>query len=149
MMLGSESKAAADERAKLLVRMITLIVRGLQTKSYEQFIASFSNPGAEPDAFDRLSREHGFQMRISPTCWYDAMTSFRLGKTPSVYIQGGGDDFGVFITAGAQSACMVDLHLAEGQRAGREAEEMVRRLQAMPGYTSYAAIKRSLGITER
>ena len=147
-MFGGERKAAVDERAKLLARMVGLIVRGLQTKSYEQFIASFSNPGAEPDAFDRLSRDHSFQMRISLTCWYGASASFLVGEPPSVFIQGGGDDFGVFITAGAQSTIMVDLHLASGQRAGRDADAMVRRLQAMPGFTSFAAVERSLRISE-
>ena len=148
-MVGWGRKAAVDERAKLIARMVALIVRGLQTKSYEQFIASFSNPGTEPDAFDRLSRDHFFIMRISPTCWYNAIASYPLGESPSVCIQGSGDDFGVFITAGAQSASMVDLHPTSGQSAGRDAEAMVRSLRVMPGYTSFAEIKRPLGITER
>jgi hypothetical protein len=148
-MFGGGQKAAVDKRAKLLARMIGLIVRGLQTESYEQFIASFSNPGAEPHAFERLSRDHRFQMRISPTCWYDAFASYPLGEMPSVLIQGGGDDFGVFITADTQSAATVDLTLASGQRAGRDAEAMVESLRAMPGYTSYAEIERAPGIGER
>src|SRR5580698_7691660 len=97
-MFGSGRKAVVEERAKLLARMIALIIRGLQTKSYEQFIAGFSNPGAEPDAFEQSSRELCFQMRISPTCWYDAMASYPLGERPHVVLQGGGDDFGVFLT---------------------------------------------------
>ena len=42
-MLGWGRKAAIEKRAKLLARMTALILQGLQTKSYEQFIASFSN----------------------------------------------------------------------------------------------------------
>jgi hypothetical protein len=145
-MFGGGRKAAVDKRAKLLPRMIGLIVHGLQTKSYEQFIASFSNPGSEPNAFDRLSRDHHFKMRILPTCWYDAFASCPLGESPSVLLQGGGDDFGVFIAADTQSAITVDLHLAKGQKAGRDAEATVRSLRAMPGYTSYDEIERSLGI---
>jgi hypothetical protein len=37
---------AVEERAKLMARMVSLIVRGLQTKSYEEFVESFSNPGS-------------------------------------------------------------------------------------------------------
>ena len=61
--------AEVEERAKLLDRMVVLIVHGLRTKTYEQFVAAFSNPGHEPDALQRLSHKASFQMRISPTCW--------------------------------------------------------------------------------
>jgi len=141
-MFGGGQIAAVDRRAKRLARIVAVIVRGLQTKSYEQFIASFSNPGSEPDAPDRLSRDHRFQMRISPTCWYDAFASYPLGESPSILIQGGGDDFGVFIAADTQSTATVDLNLARGQRAGRDAEAMVRSLRAMHGFTSYAETER-------
>ena len=145
-MFGGGQKATVDRRAKRLARIVAFIVRGLQTKSYEQFIASFSNPGSEPDTSDRSSRDHRFQMRMSPTCWYDAFASFPTGESPSVLIQGGGDDFGVFIAADTQSAAMADLHLALGQRAGRDAGAMVQSLRVMHGFTSFAEIERSLGI---
>ncbi len=83
-MFGGGQKATVDRRAKRLARIVAFIVHGLQTKSYEQFIASFSNPGSEPNAFDRSSRDHRFQMRISPTCWYDAFASYPLGESPSI-----------------------------------------------------------------
>ena len=41
-MFGWGRKGAVEKRAKLLARMVTLIVHGLRTKTYEQFIASFS-----------------------------------------------------------------------------------------------------------
>jgi len=148
-MFGGGQIAAVDRRAKRLARIVAVIVRGLQTKSYEQFIASFSNPESEPDAFDRLSRDHRFQMRISPACWYDAFASFPPGESPSILIQGCGDDFGVFIAADTQSAATADLHLARGQRAGRDAEAMVQSLRAMHGFTSFAETERSLGIRKR
>jgi hypothetical protein len=52
-MFGWGRKGAVEKRAKLLARMVTLIVHGLQTQTYEQFVASFSNPGEEPDAVKR------------------------------------------------------------------------------------------------
>jgi hypothetical protein len=67
-MLGWGRQAAVEKRAKLLGRMTDLIMHGLQTKTYEQFIASFSNPGWEPDTFERQRQELRFLMRISPTC---------------------------------------------------------------------------------
>ena len=141
-MLGDgEQKTAVDRRAKRLTRMVAVIVRGLETKSYEQFIASFSDPGSEPNTSDRSSRDHRFQIRISPTCWYDAFASFPTGKSPSVLIQGGGYDFGVFIAADTQSPATADLHVALGQRAGRDAEAMVRSLRATHGFTSYVENK--------
>jgi hypothetical protein len=145
-MLGWGRKAAVEERAKLLVRMIALIMRGLQTKSYEEFIQAFANPDAVPDAFERLSRKLDFQMRISPTCWYDATASYSSDEPPSVILQGGGDDFGVFITASLSAGITVDPHLAPGQKAGRDALAVVRCLHAVPGFKSFAAIERSLGI---
>jgi hypothetical protein len=103
-------------------RMVTLIVHGLQTKNYEQFIASFSNPSAEPNVLERSSGKLHFQMRISPTCWYDAAASYPLfDETPRVVLQGGGDDFGVFITGSPHAGITADLHLASGQKAGRDA----------------------------
>lgn len=47
-MFGWGRKASVDERAKQIARMLGFIQHGLRTKSYEQFAASFSNPGADP-----------------------------------------------------------------------------------------------------
>jgi hypothetical protein len=143
-MFGSGRKAVVEERAKLLARMIALIIRGLQTKSYEQFVASFSNPGEEPDAFEQVNRELHFQMRISPTCWYDASASY--DGSPWVSLQGGGDDFGVLITVSPSAGITVGTNLSSGHRAGRDAQAIVRTLSAMPGFSNSAAIERSLGI---
>jgi hypothetical protein len=42
-----------DERAKKVARMVEFICYELQTKTYDQFVSSFSNPGNEPDASER------------------------------------------------------------------------------------------------
>jgi len=145
-MLGWGRKAAVKRRAKLLARMIGLIMHGLKTKSYEQFVASFSNPGGEPDAFDRSNRKVHFQMRISPTCWYDVTASYSRsysrGESPWVSLRGGGDDFGVFITASPSSGITVGPQLAPGQKAGPDARAIMRSLYAMPGFRNFAAIER-------
>src|SRR5262252_2388727 len=48
---------------------------GLCTKSYDQFVESYSNPGNEPDTTERNARISRFAMRFSSTCWYDATAS--------------------------------------------------------------------------
>src|SRR5260370_32103057 len=116
-MFGWGRKGAVEKRAKLLSRMIALITHGLKSKPYEQFVASFSNPGKEPDAFDRSNRELHFQMRISPTCWYDATATYPLRESSWVSLHGGGDDFGVLITVSPNAGITVGLHLASGQIA--------------------------------
>jgi hypothetical protein len=145
-MFGWGRKRAVEKRAKLLARMVTLITHGLKSKTYEQFVASFSNPGKEPDAFDRSNHELRFQMRISPTCWYDATASYPLRESPWVSLHGGGDDFGVLITVSPSAGITVGLHLASGQRAGRDARALIHSLHAIPGFRSFAAIERELGI---
>jgi hypothetical protein len=145
-MFGWGRRGAIEKRAKLLSRMIALITHGLKSKSYEQFVASFSNPGEEPDAFGRSNRELHFQMRISPTCWYDATATYPLRESSWVSVHGGGDDFGVLITVSPNAGITVGLHLASGQRAGRDAQAVIDRLHAIPGFRSFAAIERELGI---
>jgi hypothetical protein len=111
-MLGWECKAEVMERAKLLARMVPFIMHGFQTKSYDQFVVGFSNPGAEPDVFARSNRELHFQMQISPTCRYDASVSYSSEESPWVALQGGGDDFCVMIIVSATGAVIVDSYLA-------------------------------------
>ena len=93
-------------------------VHGLQTKTYEQFIASFSNPGGEPDASERQSHKLHFLMRISPTCDYYAAACFPRDEPPWAFLQGDGDDFGVFVTLSQSDEITVGLHLEFG-RDGR------------------------------
>jgi hypothetical protein len=124
-----------DERAKMLGRMVGFVVRGLRTKSYEQFVVAFSNPGREPDALKRLSRKTNFQLRISPTCWYDADVSYGRDGSRSLRILGGGDDFGVRMTAGStDDDVRVELLTDYSDRPGRDARAIVRALARMPGY---------------
>jgi hypothetical protein len=134
-------KAAAEKRAKLLARMTALILHGLQTRTYEQFIASFSNLDGEPNASERQRHELHFQMRISPTCEYYATACYPRDERPWAVLQGDGDDFGVFITLSQSGEITVGLHLESGETAGHEAQAIVRILTAMPGFRSFSALE--------
>ena len=140
-MLGWGRRAAVEERAKLLARMTALIMHGIKTKTYEQFIASFSNPGGEPDALERQSHILHFLMRISPTCEYYATARYPRDDPPWASLQGDGDDFGVFITISQSGEITVGLHLESGEVAGRDAQAVVRSLTAMPGFTSFSGLE--------
>jgi hypothetical protein len=127
--------AAVAERAKLLARMISLIGRGLQTKSYEQFVEAFSNPGRAPDALQRLSHKASFQLRISPTCWYDASVSYADDAGRTLTLIGRGDDFGVSLAvSSADDRIVVDFLTDYGDTPGRDALAMARALSRLPGY---------------
>ena len=143
-MLRWGRSVAVEKRAKLLARMVALIMHGLETKTYEQFIASFSNPGTEPDASERQRYELHFQMRIEPKCGYDGMACYLPSEPPWATLKGHGADFGVFITIFGVGTT-VDLHLNSGEKAGRDASAIVRRLTAMPGFRSFSALEQSLG----
>jgi hypothetical protein len=126
-----------DERAELIARMVMLIVHSLQTKSYEAFVESFSNPGNEPASVDRMNQQIRFQMRISPTCWYEAIAEYRRGDTPFFRIEGGGDDFGVLINGDAigEHRIGVDFWVPTNSRSGRDTRAMVHALRGMPGWS--------------
>jgi hypothetical protein len=143
-MLGWGRSVAVEKRAKLLARMVALIMHGLETKTYEQFFASFSNPGTEPDASERQRYELHFQMRIEPKCGYDGTACYLPSEPPWATLKGHGADFGVFITIFGVGTT-VGLHLNSGERAGRDASAIVRSLTAMPGFKSFSALERSLG----
>jgi hypothetical protein len=149
-LFGWGRKAPIDERAKLIGRMVGLVIDGLRTKSYEQFVLSFSNPGAEPGELERGNGELCFQMRISPTCWYNAIADYSgsMSQQPVVAIQGNGDDFGVFIIGDVEPGSpTVELKLPPGRKAGRDARAMVRALTAtpIPDWSIVAEIERVLG----
>jgi hypothetical protein len=140
-MLGWGRNSAVEKRAKRLARMTPLIMHGLQTKTYEQFIASFSNPGREPDASERQRNELHILMRISPTCEYYATACYPRDEPPWAFLQGDGDDFGVFTTLSQSDEITVGLHLGSGETAGRDAQAIVRILTAMPGFRSFSALE--------
>lgn len=140
-MLGWGRKGGAEDRAKLLARMTALILHGLQTKTYEQFIASFSNPDTEPNTSERQRHELHFVMRISPTCEYCGTTCYPRDEPPWAFLQGDGDDFGVFITLSRSGEITAGLHLESGETAGRDAQAIVRILTAMPGFRSFSALE--------
>ena len=149
-MFGRGRKAPIDEHAKLIARMVGLVIDGLCTKTYEQFVLSFSNPGAEPGEFERGNGELYFQMRISPTCWYNAIADYSgsVSQQPVVAIQGNGDDFGIFIIAGVEPGGLtVELKLPPGRKAGRDARARARALTAMliPDWSIVTEIERVLG----
>ena len=79
-------------------RMVMLLTDGLCTKSYDQFVERYSDPGDEPDETARNARISRFQMRFSASCWYEARASLPENAQPSIFIEGGGDDCGVFIS---------------------------------------------------
>ena len=146
-MLGRKRRTAVEARAKQIARMIMVIVHGLQTKPYDEFVEDFSNPGREPGTLERLNRQVCFELRISAKCWYDAMADFsrRTDAYPFVNLHGGGDDFGVAISAGAGYST-VELYVPAGQKIGRDAEAIVRALAATPGWTNAAEIERDLDL---
>ena len=141
-----------EKRAKQIARMVLLVIDGLQTKTYEQFVVSFSNPGTVPSTRERDNRELSFQMRFSSSCWYEAVAAYPRGPDqpdePHFYMQGGGDDWGVFISGSANrdNRVTVELHVPPGQTAGRDASAMVRALQATPGWSNYTDREGTLGI---
>jgi len=144
-------QAAIDARAKSMTRMVMLICHSLQTKDYDQFVASFSNPAREPDASERQGGQLRFQMRFSPTCWYDVVAQYsRRGGTPHFYMQGGGDDWGVVISGNATAArrVTVDLNVPQGSHAGCDARAMVRALRAIPGWSKFSDLERALGMVD-
>ena len=144
---GRRRKSEVDERAKLLGRMIALLVHSLRTKSYDEFVARFSNPGQQPDALKRLSSKAHFQMRVSPTCWYDATVSYARDDARSLCIAGGGDDFGVVISANAtDDGVVVKLDPADGQKPGRDARAVTRALLAFPGFRGSGTTEDSVGV---
>ena len=144
-------QSAINERAKMLAGMVMLICHGLRTKNYDEFVASFSNPAREPDASERQGGQLRFQMRFSPTCWYDAVAEYpRTGATPHIYMHGGGDDWGVFISgdAKAKHGVTVDLNVPSGSHVGCDARAMVRALQAMRGWSRFSELERALGMVD-
>ena len=151
-MFGLGRKAAIGERAQKVARMLLFIEHSMRTKTYDQFLASFSNPGAKPNVLERYGRKAHFTMQMSATCWYSASISFPHANAADeigfITLQGGGDDFGVFITATPRDddSPSVNLHLAFDQKAGRDAKAMVRTLEAMPKWTRAAEMEHALGV---
>ena len=145
-------RIAIRKRAQQIARMVTFISYNLQTKDYDRFVASFSNPWKKPDASERQARQLCFQMRFSPTCWYDAVTQYPNGpvNTPYFYIRGGGDDWGVVISGSAKAKhrITVDLHVPEPSRPGPDARAIVRTLLAMPGWSKASDLERVLGMVD-
>lgn len=67
-------------------------------------------------------------------------------SAPFLSLQGGGDDYGVFITSGTEpNSTMLDFRVPMGQRAGRDARAMVRSLRVGQGWHSMADIEHELG----
>ena len=145
-MFSHKRRTAIKQRAKMMGRMLMLLTDGLCTKSYDQFVESYSNPGDEPDESARDACISRFEMRFSPTCWYEATAFLAESAQPWIFIEGGGDDCGVCISvrvpadANVPSRPVVDLHVPSGAKKGHDAGAMVRALQDMPGWRRLAAI---------
>jgi len=65
-----------------------------------------------------------------------------VGRGGAAFLQGDGDDFGVFVTISHSAGITVGLHLHSGESAGRDAGAIVRILTAMPGFRSFSALER-------
>jgi hypothetical protein len=145
-MFGSERRTAIKQRARLMGRMVMLLTDSLCTKSYDQFVERYSNPGDAPDENARNARISRFAMRFSPTCWYEATASLAENAQAWIFIEGAGDDCGVVISvrvpddANVASCPEVDLHVPRGARRGHDAGAMVRALRDIPGWREIAAI---------
>jgi hypothetical protein len=145
-MFSDKRRDAIRQRAKLMGRMVMLLTDGLCTKSYDQFVERYSNPGDRPDEISRHARISRFEMRFSPTCWYDATASLAENAQPWILIEGGGDDCGVLISvqvpadANVPSRPVVDLHVSRDAKKGHDASAMVRALQDIPGWRAVTAI---------
>lgn len=145
-MFGRKRRSAIKQRAKLMGRMVMLLTDGLCTKSYDQFVESYSNPGDKPDETARNARISRFEMRISPTCWYEATASLAENAQPRIFIEGGGDDCGVFISvqvpadANVPPCPVIELLVPRGAKRGHDAGAMVRALRDTPGWREVAAI---------
>jgi len=146
-MFGSGRRSRVEARVKQIARMVMVIVHGLQTKSYDVFVDDFSNPGRQPGTLERLNRQVCFELRISPTCWYDATADFsrRTDAYPFVNLHGRGDDFGVSISASVGYST-VELSVPPDQKIGRDAEAIVRALAGTPGWTNASRIERDLDL---
>jgi hypothetical protein len=144
-MFGHRRNTAIKQRARLMGRMVMLLIDSLCTKSYDQFVESYSNPGSEPDETARNARISQFEMRFSSTCWYEATASLYENAQPWILIEGGGDDCGVCISvrvpddANVPSRPVVHLQVRRGARKGADAGAMVRALQDIPGWRRLAA----------
>ena len=78
-MFGWGRKAAVEKRAKQIARMVLLVIDGLQTKTYEQSVEIFSNPGNVPSTRELDNRELSFQIRFSSACWYHTVAVYPRG----------------------------------------------------------------------
>jgi hypothetical protein len=145
-MFGHKRRTAIKQRAKLMGRMVMLLTDGLCTKSYDQFVESYSNPGNEPDETERNARISRFAMRFSTSCWYEATASLYEDAQPWILIEGGGDDCGVCISVqvpadtNLPSCPVVDLQVPRGTKRGHDAGAMVRALRDIPGWRGVVAI---------
>jgi hypothetical protein len=150
-LLRRPGETTIDERAKKMARMVEFIRDGLRTKTYDQFVSSFSNPGNEPDGSERDARRLRFHLQFSPTCWYEAIAEYPSNGTPYFHLEGGGDDWGVIISgdAVADHRIGVDFFVPTGSRPGRAARGMEHALRKMPGWSRASDIELAAFATGR
>jgi hypothetical protein len=146
-MFGLGSGAAVRERANRLRILVALIASNLYTKTAAEFAEFYKLT----TAVEQRGSEIYFGVKFSPSCRYDACATYPesqpewmadlLGSEPhetpeaSLSILGGGDDYGVFINVlGPDHGASVELHVAPGRVAGKDAKSMVTALLALPGF---------------
>ena len=133
--VNRERDERIEERAKQIARMVILIVHGLKTKSYDDFVDSFSNPGGEPSSLERSQRLMHFQMQMSATCGYDAIVEYPADGTPLFSMDGYGDDSGVHIRGDAIEDHPIEVDYFVNSQRGCDARAVVHVLRRMPGWS--------------
>jgi hypothetical protein len=126
-----------------------MIATNLYSKTLAEFLAFYKTT----TEVEQRDSEIYFGTKFSLSCWYDVCATYPqpdpewmndlLGRTannddarrPSLNIFGGGDDYGVLIsTLGPDDGASVQLHIAPGRSAGKDAKTMVAALLTLPGF---------------
>jgi hypothetical protein len=148
-MFGFGSNAAVvRERAGKVRLLVAMIASNLYSKSADEFVLFYETT----TVVERLGPEIYFGVKLSPSCWYDVQARYPEADPPwmndllganeatdepqrSLHFLGGGDDYGVFISAiGIDDGASVEFHVAPGRRAGKDAKAMVTALLGLPGF---------------
>jgi hypothetical protein len=142
---GGTSGAAVRERAGKVRILVAMISSNLYSKTLPDFVAFYKTT----TRVEQRDSEIYFGLKLSPSCWYDVCAIYPqaeptwmadlLGPAshdsprPSLSILGGGDDYGVFInSAGPDSGASVELHVAQGQCAGKVYGDGASRTSRLP-----------------
>jgi hypothetical protein len=144
---GRSSEAVVRDRADKVRILVAMISSNLYTMALADFVAFYKTT----TRVEQHDSEIYFGVKLSPSCWYDVCAIYPQAEAawmgdllgpasddsgrPSLCILGGGDDYGVFINSvGPDSGASVELHVAPGQRAGKDAKSIVTALLGFSGF---------------